>query len=256
MKSRIIFSAYVVFLCFLGTSLIGQSAIEGTWKYVARKWAPEHKQFADAEAYKIITDRHWLSIGMDPEDHSLYWAMGGTYTFNAGNYSEKIDFFNLDSSWVGSINNFHKEMRGEFLYQSGPFNYEFFERVEPSLHDAKEMNPLAGVWDIVSAQYGDQKPDIKEQYGRVLKIITPSYFAGVFFNPDTGHFNGIAFGKQKVVGNQYIEDVLCFSWDNTMSNEPQRFTWEIKEDQFIQKGRINSDEYKEYIIHEVSNRVE
>lgn len=258
----------ILLLHLLHSGIGAQKPIEGTWKLVAKQWDTPTKMYADAEVYKIITGSHWISVGLDPSNHELYWTIGGTYAYSKGVYTEKITYFSLDSASVGNINVFEMTVDDDMLEQqtkgSSPskgdhFILEYYQRLEPALSTVVDIHPLAGVWRIVEAQYGDAPAmENAQESSRALKIITPAYFAAVFADSDSGKFGGISFGKQKVTGQNYTEDVHCFTWDQGLKGKEQKFQWALEDGEFIQSGRLSSstEKYDDYLIEERYERLE
>lgn len=259
----------LLYAFFLSSSIQSQDCdIQGTWKLIAKHWDTETKQFADATVYKIITDSYWITIGLQPATQELYWTNGGTYSLDDRMYAEKLEFFSLDTSVVGNINMFEMSVQDDVLCQKGVLSQgiyaghkvlEYYERIEPGLASTQHLHPIAGVWSAAEAQYGNNPPaNISQEYGRILKVITPTHFAAVFANPNTGWFGGIAFGTQKIIGQDYIEKLLCFSWDSSVVEKPQIFQWRIEDGEYIQTGPLSADstQYDSYQIKERYRRLE
>lgn len=239
--------------------------LEGTWKLVSANWYDNNPKYTNSAIYKIYTGGRFAFIYFDTKTGKFQGAGGGTYTVDNSKFSEKLEYFSWDSTAVGTSQTFDFKIEGNRFIQSGLLNSEkykdyeikeVYEKVEDGISAAKSKHPLIGVWNIESAQYGPEKTDIQKVYGKVIKIITPGHFVTAFFNPDTKQFNGSGFGTWKVEGNNYTEKVLMFSWDDTMVNTEPKFTWEVKNNKFHQRGKIDSKEYQDYTIEEVSKRLE
>jgi len=240
--------------------------LEGTWKLLASGWNADTKKFADKAIFKIYTRDRYATVIFDASTGEFAGAGGGTYTVKGNQFTEQLEYFSFDPAAAGTQQTFSFNiLDGDMLHQSGKLNtekypdydiQEFYQRVEPGMSDSKKHHPLVGVWNIEEATYGDNRPDIKEKYGKVIKIITPEYFYGAFFNPETQYFNGVTFGTWVAEGEQYTETILTYSWDNSIVREPQSFTWKVENDRFYQTGFIDSDKYKNYRIEEVSSRME
>jgi hypothetical protein len=235
--------------------------LEGTWKLVSANWYERNPAYANSAIYKIYTDGRFAFLYFDTKTGEFQGAGGGTYTVNGSSFTEKLEYFSWDSTAVGTSQTFQFKIEGERFTQSGLLNSEkyknykieeVFERVE----SGTAKHPLVGVWQVESAQYGDQKPNISEKYGNILKFITPEYFYAVYFDTDKKKFHGVSFGKWRAEGTQYMETVLAFSWDATAANTQQTFTWDVKNNKFYQTGKINSKDYANYTIEEVSKRIE
>lgn len=246
-------------------SSLKTTPLEGTWKLVSANWYNGNPNYTNSAIYKIFTGQSVHFVYFDEKTGKFQGAGGGTYSVKGSNFSEKLEYFSWDSTAVGTMQNYNFKLDGNRLIQTGTLNSdqyknykieEVYERQEEGISVAKANHPLIGVWQIESAQYGNNKPNIQERYGKVIKIITPGYFYGVFFNPEKKSFDGVTFGKWRSDGAQYIETISVFSWDATMAKTEQPFTWEVKGNNFYQRGKINSKEYEDYIIEEVSRRLE
>ena len=92
----------------------------------------------------------------------------------------------------------------------------------------------------------------------MIKIITPKYFIGTFFNKNNKTFEGVTFGTYKVKKAKYTETIMFWSWDdNSMIGTQPSFDWEITtSDQYIQSGVLSSDKYDNYTIEEKYDRIE
>lgn len=248
------------------TDTYKSNPLEGTWKLLASRWNPDTKQFADKAIYKIYTRHRFAFVYFDEQTGAFSGAGGGTYSLNGNQFTEQLEYFSFDPAAAGTQQTFSFNiLDGDILHQSGKLNtkkypdydiQEFYQRVEAGISDGKKHHPLVGVWNIKEATYGDNKPDIKEKYGKVIKIITPKFFYGAFFNPETRYFNGVTFGTWEAEGEQYTETILTYSWDNSIVREPQPFNWRVENNKFYQTGFIDSDKYQNYRIEEVSSRME
>jgi hypothetical protein len=239
--------------------------LQGTWKLTAASWNTDTKQFADNTMYKIFTEDRFAFLWYDPASNSFTGAGGGTYTVDGNRFTEKIEYLSLDSTGVGTSQTYDFEILNGILHQYGEMNttdfsnysiQEFYGKVEPGIGTLEEKHPLIGVWNIEEASYGGEQHDIATRYGQVLKIITPGHFYGAFFNPETGNFNGVAFGSWEAQDDQYIETIKAYSWDDSAVGKTYAFDWKVEEGKFYQTGAINSDEYQDYEIREVSSRLE
>lgn len=240
-------------------------ALQGTWKLLAAKWSADTKEYADNVIYKIFTGNRFAFVYFNPEKNTFTGAGGGTYTVNNGQFTETLEYLAMDSTAAGASQTYDFKIMDGILYQSGTLrtaatpNFvirEFYEKVEPGIGTLEEKHPLVGVWNIEEASYGGEERDIAARYGKVLKIITPGHFYGAFFNPETGYFNGVTFGTWKAEGDQYIETIKAYSWDDSAVGKTYSFDWKVEGDKFYQTGKVNSDRYKDYEIREVSSRLE
>lgn len=263
----------IVLLCLLlgiiSTAWSQNNPLEGTWKMIGADWSPTTQEFAACEVYKIYTKDHFGFVFFDPGTGNFRGAGGGTYEVNGNNFTEAIEYFSFDSTLVGSEQTFQLQLIGDSLFrqfgtlQSEKYDdyvlNEFYQRVEPGISQMRGESEAFGVWHVEEATYGENsssKEDIVARYGKVIKIITPQYFYGVFFNPEKKYFNGVTFGKHKIKGDEYSETILSYSWDQTAVGQTVTFNWDIQAGRFHQHGFLNTEKYQNYRIEEWFRRIE
>lgn len=242
------------------------SPLEGTWKLLAARWNSDTKQFADNTIYKIYTGNRFAFIFYDEATNTFSGGGGGTYTVDGSQFIEHLEYFSYDTTAVGTSQTYQFEITNGIFHQTGILNtekypnyaiHEFYERVEPGIGSLTDKHPLVGVWNIEEASYGGKESDIAGRYGKVIKIFTPGFFYGAFFNPKTGYFNGITFGTWEPENSgSFSETIKAYSWDASAVGKTMTFNWRIENGKFYQTGKINSDRYQNYEIREVSSRVE
>ncbi len=243
--------------------------ITGVWRVVASSWNENTKQFADCEMVKFITKTRWASIFYWPKTQKFAGTGGGTYEWKDGNYVETVEYFTWDPSAVGNHQIFKMKVQDGKLIQEGHLNTDKFKYPYYAVHERldklnwvyKNQKSPQGVWDLVEATYGKEIftiEKIREKYGRVIKIISPNFFIGTFFDRDKKVVDGITFGTYSFDSEgKYQETVRCWSWeDQSMVDSQPRFDWNVSENQYHQKGYLNSDTYDNYLIDEQFERLE
>ncbi len=254
--------------------LLGQSNeandITGVWRVTAVSWNKDTKKYADCEMIKFITDTRWASIFYWPDTKKFAGTGGGTYEWKDGTYIETCEYFTWDPSAVGTQQTFQMSIQNGALIQKGRLNtdkfkypyYAVHERMDKSSWVYENQKSPQGVWDLVQVTYGKEKLNkkgIEEKYGRVIKIITPNFFIGTFFDQDKRKVDGVTFGTYSIdKDGKYQETVRCWSWeDQSMVGTQPDFDWElIDNDRYHQMGCLNSDTYSNYLIDEQFERLE
>lgn len=262
MNKYFLFLLFVLFPFCLVAQNDSPNPLKGTWKLVNSQWGKMKKlKKPKREIYKIFTDKHFFFIYYS--DKKFSGAGGGTYSYTADSFTEKLDYYSWDSTAVGSPQTFDWTITNNQLNQKGKIENtdkyddyvinEYYERVEEgNWGDA----PLAGVWEVTKATYGDETQTAEETASRVLKIFTPKHWYGIFYDKLTGTFKGVGFGTYKLKGDQYYETLNAYSWDQSAVGETYHFTMTIAPTTLIQKGKINSDKYKNYTIREEFKKVD
>ena len=247
-------------------SNVDHNAIEGVWLTLASSWNENTKEFADNTTYKIYTKNHFANIFF--KEGKFMGSGGGKYTVEGDHFTEHLDYFSFDETAIGESYKFRFEIYGDsLLRQSGTlttekypeYNIEQFYIRKDGPTTSSKPHDLVGVWNLESATWGEDKrsqADIVERYGRITKIITPGYFHVAYYDKDKKTFGGAVFGKVKMDEKQLTEVVKTFYWDNSAAGNTYTFDWTVEGKKFHQVGKINSDEYKDYLIDEWYSRVE
>lgn len=260
----------ILLLCPLLSYAQPSDDITGVWRVVSNSWNVDTKQYADCEMIKFITDTRWASLMYWEDTGELAGSGGGTYEWIVDQYVETTEYFSWDPSAVGSKQVFEMNIQGGLLVQHGEINtdkYKYplhtvYQKIDDLSHTYAFNDSPQGVWQLTKGTYGDEelldKSAVKAKYGQVIKIITPNYFIGTFFNKKDKSLIGVTFGTYKVKKSKYTETIKLWSWeDKSMIGTLPTFDWAIKDThQYQQKGRINSDIYDNYVIEENFVRIE
>lgn len=68
---------------------------------------------------KILTGTRFQWVAINQETGEFFGSGGGTYTFDNGTYTEKIEFFSRDSSRIGAELSFKGSVNGNNWDHSG-----------------------------------------------------------------------------------------------------------------------------------------
>lgn len=240
-----------------------QSSLEGTWKLVKAKWgdAKAHK-VPEQEVYKIYTKDHFFFIYYDGA--TVSGAGGGTYALEDGSFTETLNYFSWHHSAAGTQQSFNYTLEADQLHQYGKIRNtdqydeyvidEYYERVEPGISTAGN-NSLAGVWEYTNGK-GNTSEYIAENGMKVLKVVTPNHWYVVYTEKATGKYHGVGFGTYILYGNSYSEHITAFSFDSTAVGKTFDYTIGLREDQWRQQGKIDTEQYPDFTVEEVYRRVE
>jgi hypothetical protein len=66
----------------------------------------------------------------------------------------------------------------------------------------------------------------------------------------------LAFGTYELAGDQYLEHIEAFSWDQSAVGRTHPFTVEIEPTTLLQTGMIDSDKFVNYTVIEQYSRIE
>lgn len=99
----------------------GTGALAGNWQITARENEGKMNPIPNGprQTFKILTGTRfqWIAINLDSGE--FFGSGGGTYTFENGTYTEKIEFFSRDSSRVGAVLSFKGKVIGKDWDHSG-----------------------------------------------------------------------------------------------------------------------------------------
>jgi hypothetical protein len=100
----------------------GIGDLAGLWKISARRQGdsvvPIH-QTGTRKTIKILTGTRFQWAAINPGTKEFSGTGGGTYTFENGKYTERIEFFSRDSSRVGAILTFDGKLEKSDWHHSG-----------------------------------------------------------------------------------------------------------------------------------------
>lgn len=109
-----------------------------------------------------------------------------------------------------------------------------------------------GVYQLLSAQYGDTAPQTAaDSGGKATKIFKDGYWITAFYDSKDKPFSGAGGGYYTVKDGKYVETLYFFSWDSTAATKTYTFDYSIEGNYYHQYGKIQSDQYNDYIIDEM-----
>jgi len=239
------------------------SPLEGTWKLTKAKWGDDatHK-VPEQTVYKIYTERHFFFLYYNEQE--LLGTGGGKYIVEGNTFTETLEYFSWDSTAIGTSQTYDWTVADNTLHQSGVIKgaqqypyyviYEYYERVKDCIHSSK-ANPLTGVWLFKDGE-GDTADYRKANNIKSYKVITPKHFYIAFIDKDTGAFDGAGFGEYTYKDGKYSETIHAFSFDPSAVGKTFHFEVEAQASQFIQIGKLDTDNYQDFTVKERYMRVE
>jgi hypothetical protein len=99
----------------------GSSPMFGVWQITARESNGKMNEMKPGarKTIKILTGTRFQWAAINTETGEFFGTGGGTYTFENGAYTEKIEFFSRDSSRVGASLTFKGAVNGDKWDHSG-----------------------------------------------------------------------------------------------------------------------------------------
>jgi len=99
----------------------GNSPMLGVWQITAREANGKMNEMKPGarKTIKILTGTRFQWVAINTETGEFFGTGGGTYTFENGTYTEKIEFFSRDSSMVGASLSFKGDVNGNKWDHSG-----------------------------------------------------------------------------------------------------------------------------------------
>jgi hypothetical protein len=99
----------------------GNSPMLGVWQITAREANGKMNEMKPGarKTIKVLTGTRFQWIAMNTETGEFFGTGGGTYTFENGAYTEKIEFFSRDNSRVGASLSFKGAVNGNKWDHSG-----------------------------------------------------------------------------------------------------------------------------------------
>ncbi|RFS24981.1 membrane or secreted protein [Chitinophaga silvatica] len=93
----------------------------GNWRISSREQNGKmnNMPLAARRTLKILTGTRFQWIAINIETGEFFGSGGGTYTFENGTYTEKIEFFSRDNSRVGAVLSFKGKVAGNDWDHSG-----------------------------------------------------------------------------------------------------------------------------------------
>jgi hypothetical protein len=97
------------------------SPLAGSWQITSRENNGKMNPIPNGarRTLKILTNTRFQWVAINQETGEFFGSGGGTYTFQNGTYTEKIEFFSRDNSRVGASLSFKGKVSGNNWDHSG-----------------------------------------------------------------------------------------------------------------------------------------
>lgn len=129
------------------------------------------------------------------------------------------------------------------------------------------VNSLNGAFRQVRHKYGTMTDWQTRDSVQVIKVFRDGYWLGAFFDDrrqgasagkpaGVRPFNGACGGTYELRDGKYIETVAFYSWDSTAVGNQFSFNYKISPTQYEQYGKMTSEQYKDFPINEVAERIQ
>ena len=245
------------------------NSLEGTWQLMAAKLAHtsagESSEFttdADVVALKIFTRNRFVALRYDKETHTLLGTGGGTYIQLGDQFTEYIDYHSWDSTLVKYPQNFTCTFEGDLFTQSGVIRggntdgqslEEVYQRIEEPFSYRSDLNEIVGSWRLDKWAQGDVEiPEPLPDDLNGFKIFTPKYFYALRYR-DSGGILSFSFGTYEL-SQDYLKETVISLGDLSAVGRSYTFNWSLEDNQLLQKGFLDSDQFMGYKIEEYYSR--
>lgn len=201
---------------------IDPEQLEGAWRMTHRNGHTMDE--LHLQMVKILKDGHFMFAYYQESSQSFYSAGGGTYLYQDGRYTERIEFHTLDPDLIGQAVTFDLSMQEDRWHHSGNANgqelNEVFTRIDQGGHD----NLLSGVWtEVAISEHDGQLREIRSRDPQTRKLITDQRFQWVTFDPKTGDLLGCGGGTYEWKEGIYAERIDFHQQDSLLTGH--RLVW-------------------------------
>lgn len=143
----------------------------------------------------------------------------------------------------------------------------FLTLVSTLVFESDELvQKLNGVFRQTKNKYGAMTTWKTRDSVTVIKVFRDGYWFGAFYynkrqrryderNTGPMSFKGACGGTYELKNGKYAEKVGFYSWDSTAVGSDFLFDYKISPEQYEQFGFMNSEQYKNYPINEVCERI-
>ncbi|MBO9733162.1 MAG: hypothetical protein J7623_31260 [Chitinophaga sp.] len=99
----------------------GTGALAGNWQITSRQTDGKMNPIPSGprQTFRIMTGTRFQWVALNLDTGEFFGSGGGTYTFENGTYTEKIEFFSRDNSRVGAMLSFKGTVNGNNWDHSG-----------------------------------------------------------------------------------------------------------------------------------------
>lgn len=128
------------------------------------------------------------------------------------------------------------------------------------------VGSLNGAFRQVRHKYGTMTDWQDRDSIQVIKVFRDGYWLGAFFDDcrqgasagkpaGVRPFNGACGGTYSLRDGKYIETVAFYSWDSTAVGNRFSFNYKISPTHYEQYGKMTSEQYKDFPINELAERI-
>nr|HQU59189.1 hypothetical protein [Saprospiraceae bacterium] len=225
--------------------------LPGAWKMTAYLPADSSTMTApDFVQYKFYTGQHFCFLAYDATADTLIMAGGGTYTAVKDTLTEDLVFTTWDSTNIDVSYTFNYQVKDGKFEQRGSMPSttegepdfqlaEDYEYVGLSIDTSGTAGSPSGLWRSNLAAYGDAaEPTTLENGDVIYKLITPTHFFVMSFQPDEGRYRGMVFGTWEIKDGKYTEKIILASWNKEMAGMEIPYDYTVTDNKFEQKAMV------------------
>ena len=101
---------------------------------------------------------------------------------------------------------------------------------------------ITGVWEVTASSWTSDTKEFADC--KMVKFITPSRWASIFYRPDNGEVAGSVGGTYTYDGLNYVETIEYFTFDSSAVGTQQYFTLKLNDDGLmVQEGNIQTERF-------------
>ena len=227
------------------------SPIRGAWALVEKDNISSEE--LSIQMVKILSNGHFMFAFFNAETQQFFSAGGGTYTYEDGKYTEKIDFHTIDPNLAGREITFDARLEDGKWYHTGLINGGQLNEVYARLDDGSGTD-LVGTW----LQEYDVAPNGKrsrlKKHHRKLKILSGTRFQWVEYNGKKRKFVACGGGTYSYEKETYTENIEFFSLDSTVVGSEVAFTCLQDGNEWIHRERTARGDGVQLNVDEIWSR--
>ncbi len=172
---------------------------------------------------KILSNGHFMFAFFNSETQQFFSAGGGTYAYEDGKYTEKIEFHTIDPSLAGREITFDCHLEGDRWHQTGEINGGVLNEVYKRIDDGTGTD-LIGTWkQEYNVSPNGKRSHLKKHHNK-LKILSGTRFQWVEYNGKKNEFVACGGGTYSYAQQTYTENLEFFSADSTVVGKDITFT--------------------------------
>lgn len=117
------------------------------------------------------------------------------------------------------------------------------------MYSFSSAQSIDGAYKIVKAKYGTgDSSEFDIMHEHCIKVFKDGYWITAFFGNSLKPFGGTRGGTFTLKNGKYIEKMNFNSWDSTAVGKQFEFEYKLKDDYYVQKGMINTDRFKDFLM--------